>query len=60
MLHGVPVHREIFFFFFFNREGFSTLLAVNWSSQLKNPTLMLMSTKLPQRSDCPMKRAVGG
>uniref|UniRef100_A0AAA9T7F2 Drebrin-like protein n=3 Tax=Bos TaxID=9903 RepID=A0AAA9T7F2_BOVIN len=41
-------------------EGFSTLLAVNWSSQLKNPTLMLMSTKLPQRSDCPMKRAVGG
>lgn len=36
------------FFFFFNREGFSTLLAVNWSSQLKNPTLMLMSTKLPQ------------
>lgn len=46
MLHGVPVHRE--FFFFFNREGFSTLLAVNWSSQLKNPTLMLMSTKLPQ------------
>ena len=50
MLHGVPVHREIFFFFF--KQRFLNP-PVNWSSQLKNPTLMLMSTKLPQRSDCP-------
>lgn len=48
MSHGVPVHRDLKEIFFLNREGFSTLLAVNWSSQLKIPTLMLMSAKLPQ------------
>ena len=52
MSPGVPVHRDLkkknLIYIFFNREDFSTFLAVNWSSQLKNPTLMLMSAKLPQ------------